>query len=207
MLNIYAKLAALGLVAVVLLLGFGGFSGLSSSGNSPTQSVTGQSEWRPASFKGLTVGTSTADDLAKTLGKPVWSGLPEGMNETDPFAEIWNDYEITDPIPGRLTVQVSKRNKRITEMSLRPKDSIGKSAIIAVWGSGYRITKYARKICDSEADYTEGDLFESTNGNEIFMEYRELGIAIRLDSSERVIDVFFIEEEIGSKEEPPCKGN
>lgn len=195
------------LAAVISLIRLDGSPETGGVRNDHTQSVTGQSEWRPASFKGLTVGTSTADDLAKTLGKPVWSGLPEGMNETDPFAEIWNDYEITDPIPGRLTVLVSKRNKRITEMSLRPKDSIGKSAIIAIWGSGYRITKYARKICDSEADYTEGDLFESTNGNEIFMEYRELGIAIRLDSSERVIDLFFIEEEIGSMEEPPCKGN
>lgn len=202
------------LFLLILLVWFSTFTGKDcqstntetfNSNNSQQKQSIQTSDWKNANYQGLEIGKSTEKDMFKVLGKPIWSGTPEGMDKRDPYAEIWHDYELRNGIIGRLTVAVKSKGKVIREILLQPQ-KLSKDEAIKLFGSNYVITKYSQESCPSNDEEPNYQLYESENGQIVQIEYRSKGIALGLGNKDEVTDIFYVSKPFGGKK-PECSNS
>ena len=89
--------------------------------------------WTPATYRGLTVGSSSKDDVFRVLGRPSTIS-----NDSD-SGELWN-YQVSDPFPGLLEAYI-KDGTTLGGFTLSLSRLVTRSAIIKMFGPNYRYSK------------------------------------------------------------------
>lgn len=131
--------------------------------------------WKRGTFRGLTVGKSTEEDLLRVLGK---------SNRGDPTSQTlygitWYLYYTDIPFKGRLNIEVNADTKKIEHISFSPMNNLSVDEAIKHYGENYVVTKYASDVClEDFYDEAGAPSYESPEGNHSLIEYRSLGIAI-----------------------------
>lgn len=170
----------------------------------PLQAVPDKKRgWRPATYRGLTIGKSTRADMLRILGKPLSSGPSADQDPPKPI--IWNDYGmIKGELPGRLAVEVDSRNDRIVSISIAP-EQVSKEDAIRYFGKEYLLMGY--EFCPSQSlDADVGLVYEDPKSSSIdYLEYRSRGIAIHLDYQGNVNAIYYFDEPIGLASKSECK--
>ena len=165
--------------------------------------------WRPAIFKGLTVGKSKKADMLRVLGKPKWSRLtPKIEDEPDEGGVIWNNYERAGEFPGITNIGYDSKTERIIRIDFFP-EKLTKEEAIAHYGRGSVITRYAVDSClAKEADEDFEPLYETPDGPITIIEYRSRGIALSLGFNGMVTKIGYVSGPIGhAKSECPPRNH
>lgn len=149
--------------------------------------------WRPATFRGITVGKSKRVDMLRILGQPKWSRTTPGEGED--HGTTWNNYERVGEFPGPTNVASDSRTGVITRIDFYPQ-GLSKAAVIKHFGRNYVITRYAFDPCPGEED--EEPIYESPNGPLVSVEYRARGIAISVGDKDMVTRISYVVGPIGS---------
>src|SRR2546430_17686844 len=131
-------------------------------------------QWRPATYRGVTVGKSMVAEMLRAWGKPKWSRT--SRREADEESQVtWTNYERVGEFPGPTTVVSDTKTGVVTRINFYP-DRLTKEQAIAYFGSDYITTRYARDSClddeDSEPSYG------SPIGPLVIAEYPSRGISI-----------------------------
>jgi hypothetical protein len=90
--------------------------------------------WTPATYRGLTVGSSSKEDVLRVLGRP--SSISKDSDSGEP---LWN-YEVSDPFPGSLEAYI-KGGTTLGGFTLRPSLQVTRAKIIKMFGPNYRYSK------------------------------------------------------------------
>jgi hypothetical protein len=91
--------------------------------------------WTPATYRGLTVGSSSKEDVLRVLGKP--SSISKDSDSAEP---LWY-YQVSDPFPGSLEAYI-KGGTTLGGFTLRPSRQVTRAEIIKMFGSNYRYSKH-----------------------------------------------------------------
>lgn len=157
--------------------------------------------WKVANFQGLTMGSSSLEDVLRILGKPDWEGFPDGVSENDISPTWWMEYKSVPEMKwqGKLTVMTDKRKGTVLKVIFYPL-ALKKSEIIDYLGKDYVVTRYTFEPCDEENGGV-ARIYESKNGQLEFLEYRSKGIAVSFDSldEEKVSYISYVSVPIGAK--------
>lgn len=159
--------------------------------------------WRPATYRGLTIGKSTRTDMLRILGKPLSSG--PSADQDPPMPIIWNDYGmVRDELSGQLAVEVDSRNDRIVSISISP-EHMTKEDAIRHFGNDYLLMGY--DSCPGQSpDVGVGLVYENPKSSSIsHLEYRSRGIAIHLDYQGNVNSVYYVYRPLGLASKAECK--
>jgi hypothetical protein len=150
-------------------------------------------QWRPATYRGVTVGKTRLNDMLRVWGKPKWSRI--SRREEDERQVTWTNYERAGEFPGPTTVVSDTRSGVVTRINFYP-DRLTKEQAIAHFGSGYLVTRYAFDSCLDEED--EEPIYESPTGPVVSLEYRARGIAISIGFKDLVTKISYVGGPIGS---------
>ena len=157
--------------------------------------VAGQAsrQWRPATYRGMTVGKSKLANMLRTWGPPKWSRNSKRDNEEEQVT--WTNYEKAGEFPGPTTVVSDTRTGTITRINFYP-DRLTKGQAIAHFGKGYVVTRYAFDSCGDEED--SEPIYESPSGPLISVEYRARGVAISVGNNDMVTKISYVSGPIGA---------
>jgi hypothetical protein len=155
-------------------------------------------KWQPATWRGLTVGTSTRDDVLKLLGKPIREDFADD-NEAD---QVWFIYNDVGDFPGQLEAHLDKQSGRLVAMSLGMTQDIQKETILDLLGKDYELVRY--DACPDDPEAEAGPFYESPNGAALYFEYRSLGIAIHVDSKGYVYGIEYLQKPPGLSSRDEC---
>jgi hypothetical protein len=156
--------------------------------STPAQSRT---EWRAATFRGLTMGKSTRADMLKLLGKP------EGVT---PFVEGEQsgsryEYKVDGEMPGVIVVVVDQRTDLVLNVELNP-GGWSKEQAIKNFGNDYVVTRYGFDDCLGDGE--SAPLYESPDGPITRIEYRGRGIAVAVNDQDNVDYIMYVSEPVGA---------
>jgi len=149
--------------------------------------------WRPATFRGITVGKSKRPDMLRALGQPKWSRTTPG--EGDEHGTVWNNYERVGEFPGPTNVATDSVTGIITRIDFYPA-KLSKEEAIKYFGPKYVLTKYAFDPCPGDEE-TE-PIYESPSGPLMSVEYRARGIAVSIGYKDMVTKISYVSGPIGS---------
>ena len=152
-------------------------------------------QWRPATYRGITLGKSKLPDMLRSWGKPKWSRTSKPESDEEDRQVVWTNYERAGEFPGPTTVVSDKRSGRVTRIILYP-DRLTRAQAIAHFGSGYVVTRYAFDSCRDEED--DEPIYESPMGPQVSVEYRARGIAISVGDKDMVTKISYVSGPIGS---------
>jgi len=148
--------------------------------------------WKPATFRGMTVGRSKLASMLRSWGKPKWSRTSK-TDEDEPQV-TWTNYEKAGEFPGPTTVVSDTRTGTITRINFYP-DRLTKAEAITHFGKDFVVTRYAFDPCGSEED--DERIYESANGPLVSVEYRQRGIAISVGNNDMVTKISYVSGPIG----------
>jgi hypothetical protein len=152
--------------------------------------------WQPATYLGLTVGRSTAADMYRKLGKPKSEGKAELDTRSDKIATFRHEYASTGVLAGKLLIFTTGKSGRITDIEIYP-TSLPLNELTKQFGSQFKTTRYDFDNCLNDGE--SGPIYESKNGSISYVEYRQLGIAVRVGPNSLVEEILFVSEPVGSK--------
>ncbi len=150
-------------------------------------------QWRPATYRRVTVGKSKLADMLRAWGNPKWSRT--SSRDEQESQVTWTNYERVGEFPGPTTVVSDTRSGVIIRINFYP-DRLTKEQAIAHFGSHYIITRYAFDSCLDEED--SEPIYESPTGPLVNVEYRARGIAISVGYKDLVTRISYVSEPIGS---------
>src|SRR2546423_14828521 len=161
----------------------------------PAAARAGQAsrQWRPATYRGITVGKSKLASMLRAWGQPKWSRNSKRDNEEEQVT--WTNYEKAGEFPGPTTVVSDTRTGTITRINFYP-DRLTKGQAIAHFGKGYVVTRYAFDSCGDEED--SEPIYESPSGPLISVEYRARGVAISVGNNDMVTKISYVSGPIGA---------
>lgn len=90
--------------------------------------------WTPATYHGLTVGSSSKEDVLRVLGRP--SSISRDSDSGEP---LWT-YQVTDPFPGSLEAYI-KGGTTLGGFTLTVSRLVTKAEVIKVFGPTYHYSK------------------------------------------------------------------
>jgi hypothetical protein len=151
-------------------------------------------QWRPATYRGVTVGKSKVAAMLRAWGKPKWSRT--SRREADEESQVtWTNYERVGEFPGPTTVVSDTKTGVVTRINFYP-DRLTKEQAIAHFGSDYITTRYAFDSCLDEED--SEPIYESPTGPLVNVEYRARGIAISVGYKDLVTRISYVSGPVGS---------
>ena len=158
---------AVSLVNVCLILGLTAMSvpaPMPGQTPSPPGAQHARKKWQPATYKGITVGTSTLTDALKVFGEPVRKDFAEPDSDS---SEVWYVYNDAGELPGQFTVAIDKKTQRVTAMMIAMLEEVRKETVIELLGNDYEVVRY--DACPDDPDAEAGPFYESPNGNATFL--------------------------------------
>jgi hypothetical protein len=156
-------------------------------------------QWQSGTYRGITVGKSTAAELLRKWGKPRETGHWEWDNPKNPKF-LLHHYDAQEAAMGAIMVEVETKTGKVAAISASP-DELPLSKAIELFGKDYIEARY--KECKCDLGY-ESPIFESPDGNFIYVEYRSRGIAMFVDG-EQVTSVQFVDKSIGFTSAKECE--
>src|SRR3977135_3847140 len=97
-------------------------------------------QWRPATYRGVTVGKSKFADMVRLWGKPKWSRTSKPEADEDARQVTWTNYERVGEFPGPTTVVSDARSGGVSRINFYP-DRLTREQAVAHFGSGYIPTR------------------------------------------------------------------
>src|SRR2546430_1576934 len=97
-------------------------------------------QWRPATYRGITLGKSKLANMLRAWGQPKWSR--DSKRDDDGEQVTWTNYEKVGEFAGPTTVVSDTRSGTITRINFYP-DRLTKGEAIAQFGKSYIVTRYA----------------------------------------------------------------
>ena len=167
----------------------GGIPGTLSSQEKKTGSQQKRKEWRPATWRGLTVGTSTKADVLKLLGNPIRKDFAEPEDDSD---DVWYIYNDVGDFPGQFTVQIDKVSDRVTAMRISMTQDVKKEVVLDLLGKDYEIVR--ADACPGFEELDAAPFYRSSKGTAVNIEYASLGISVSIDSKGNVYNVEYLKE-------------
>lgn len=173
------------------------------------QDKQGERQWKAGTYRGITVGKSTATVLFQKWGKPKYIGHWESDNPKNPKFRLYH-YETKDALPGRLDSKEESPRRIMVEVEIKTgkvisidiwTTELSLSEAIELFGKDYIETRYKR--CNCDPDY-ETPLFESPDGDRLYIEYRSRGIAMRVDNG-LVKSIMFLDKPIWFQSAKECE--
>lgn len=156
-------------------------------------------KWQPATYKGITVGTSTLTDALKVFGEPVRKDFAEPDSDS---SEVWYVYNDAGELPGQFTVAIDKKTQRVTAMMIAMLEEVRKETVIELLGNDYEVVRY--DACPDDPDAEAGTFYESPNGNATFIEYRSRGIAVSVNYKGIVNGIDYLARPPGRSSRKEC---
>jgi len=157
-------------------------------------------QWKAGTYRGITVGKSTAAELRQKWGEPKWSGHWEGDNPKNPEFLLY-DYEAQEEYIIKIRVEAETKTGKVASIDISTEGlPLGKA--IELFGKDYIETWY--ETCNCEPGEAS-PIFESPDGNHRSIEYRGRGIAMTVDYQGRVISIRFVDKQIGFKSAKECE--
>jgi hypothetical protein len=150
-------------------------------------------QWRPATFRGITVGKSKVASMLRSWGPPKWSRT--SRRDEDESQVTWTNYEKAGEFPGPTTVVSDTRSGTITRINFYP-DRLTRVQAIAHFGKGYVVTRYAFDSCGGDED--SEPIYESPNGPLTNVEYRSRGIVISIGHNDMVTKISYVSGPVGT---------
>lgn len=190
------------ILLVLCLLSVAGCHTSQTQGRSQNPPSTAHAEkknnrsWRAANYHGLVMGTSKYQDMLRVLGEPVRSVEPEGQPKEASKQERWYVYENAGEIEGKLMVVVAAQSQTILSIIISP-ENLTKDEAIKLFGDDHIITRYHFEPC--LGDDESGPLYEAQDGALAVIEYRHRGIAIRYNYEDKVKQITYVSEPVGSQ--------
>lgn len=172
---------ALAMLSLAAACGISPRSGTESD-RAPADSTRG---WRPATFQGLRVGTSTESEMLQRLGTPLHRTR---VHWTDTVV-VWS-YEFArgGEFPGRVVVDVDTATGVVVGVLTEP-ERLSVSEAVRQLGPSSRRMRYAYDECLADAESVP--LYESADGPVEYLEYRSRGIAVRVEKGDSVSVVLY----------------
>lgn len=152
-------------------------------------------QWRPATFRGITVGKSKLAEVMRRWGKPKWSRASKPEADEGSRQVTWTNYEQAGEFSGPTTVVSDTKTGVVSRINFYPA-RLTKEQAIAHFGPGYVTTRYAFDSCQDEEE--SEPLYESPNGMVVSVEYRGRGIAITVGYQDMVTKISYVSGPIGS---------
>lgn len=149
-------------------------------------------QWNAATYRGLTMGRSTENDMIQILGQPKWWEL---LDENKSQPERWFHYDSGADFPGELVVNIDTRSRVILRMTLHPKDLSAQEAIKR-FGENYVVTRY--EFCPGFDEEDSGPIYENPSGQFRYIEYRKRGIALLVGDNDKVDYILYVSAPIGT---------
>jgi hypothetical protein len=157
-------------------------------------------QWKAGTYRGITIGKSTAIELLQKWGTPKWSGHWEWDNPTDPKFLLY-DYDAQEGLRGKIRVEAETKTGKVTSIEISP-DELFLNEATELFGKDFIDTRY--KFC--ECDLGDGaPIYESPDGNLRHIEYRSRGIAMSVNYEERITSIEFVDKPIGFKSSKECE--
>jgi hypothetical protein len=157
-------------------------------------------QWKAGTYRGITIGKSTATELRQRWGEPKWSGHWEWDNPKNPEFLLY-DYDAQDEFIFKIRVETETKTGKVNSIDIST-DELPLSKAIELFGKDYIETWYESCNCEpGEAS----PIFESPDGNYRSIEYRSRGIAMAVDDQGRVISIQFVDKPIGFKSAKECE--
>jgi hypothetical protein len=155
--------------------------------------------WKAGTYKEITIGKSTAVEVLQKWGKPLTSG---NYDWDDPFSPKYAlyQYDFKEPYNSIVFVEAEIKSGRVTSIQVSP-DSLTLKNIIDLYGKDYIEVRYRRCACGKN---DAGSLFESPDGNFIYVEYRSIGVAVLTSNRDKVISIDFVDKPIGLRSAKEC---
>jgi len=150
-------------------------------------------DFRPAQFRGLTMGKSTIADAERLLGKPETI-----LRKPD---ATWIYYKDLGPAPGRVEIIADTKTAVIESVNVYPTDLPMEKAK-AIFGPAFKIISYDFDTCLAFGG--SAPLFESKDGQFDFVAYADQGIAIR-SFAKNTRSIEYLSKPIGPKQSR-CRG-
>ncbi len=160
-----------------------------------TMSPRDSRDWRAATYRGLTIGTSTRGDALRVFGQPKRVDAPADQAEEEPKPEEWYVYDSGGEFPGTLTVVVDKRTSVVLRIDLHP-ENLSREEAVRHFGNGYITTRY--EFCEGFDDEDSAPLYETSDGQFFSIEYRGRGIAIGLENKDKVGSINYVSKPIAA---------
>jgi hypothetical protein len=129
--DVWAKYRKIRRVSIATIL----FLGVLLSTQTLSLQAQKKTTWTPATYRGLTVGLSSKEDVLRVLGTP--SSISKDSDSSDP---LWH-YQVSDPFPGSLEAWI-KDGTTLGGFTLTPSRPVPKAEIIKIFGSNYRYSKH-----------------------------------------------------------------
>lgn len=174
-----------------------------SANNSAQAKTTGaqkkRKEWQPATWRGLTVGASTREDVLKLLGKPIREDFADPADESD---EVWYIYNDVGDLPGQFEAHIDKKSGVLIALSLGMTQDVYKETVIELFGHDYEVVRY--DACPDDPESESGPFYESPNGAAICIEYRSRGISIDVNSKGIVYGIQYLQKPSGFSSKDQC---
>lgn len=92
--------------------------------------------WKPATYRGLTVGLSSKEDVLRVLGKP--ASVSRDSESGEP---LW-DYRVTAPFPGTLEAYI-KHGTTLGGFTLTPSSLVTRAEAVKLFGSNYHYSRHS----------------------------------------------------------------
>lgn len=156
--------------------------------------------WRPANYKGLILGQSMQSDVLRIFGKPKRQDFIDKESETYP--EVWYVYDDGGEFPGELIVGIEKKTDRVTSITLYP-ENLTKESAIERFGKDYELRRY--DFCPGFEETETAPLYQSDQGNALFVEYASLGIAISIGYRGVVNEINYLQHPVGLSSKRECQ--
>jgi hypothetical protein len=167
--------------ALALLVVCGGWSTTLSQKNDEPSTKNATEEWKPATFRGITVGVDTRQKAFEVLGSPLLLSRFEHRREDDSF--YWDAFVVEDELITRLLVQSSKQTGVISVIQA-DLNKVPVERVFDRYGSNDHLTRVKFGGCDSK----------STNSIAYYYLYPSLGIAVpTVDGGKTTSNIFFLE--------------
>jgi hypothetical protein len=159
--------------------------------------------WKAGTYRGITVGKSTATVLLQKWGKPKVIGHWDWDNPKNPKFRLYH-FDSQEALPGGIMVNVDMKTGKVDFIDVAP-DELPLSKAIEMFGKDYIETWY--EFCDCEPG-EEAPIFESPDGNLRYIEYRSRGIAMAVvyrGNTKMVTGIQFVDKPIGFKSAKECE--
>ena|SRR5262245_52014561 len=156
-------------------------------------------QWKAGTYRGITVGKTTAVELLQKWGRPRETGNWEWDNPKNP-KYLLHHYDAQEAPIGAIMVEVGTKTGMVASISTSP-DELPLDNAIELFGKDYSETRY--EDCKCGVGY-DSPMFESSDGNHIYVEYRSRGIAMSVYGGQ-VISIQFVDEPIGLKSVKECE--
>ena len=157
-------------------------------------------QWKAGTYRGITIGKSTATELRQKWGTPKWSGHWEWDNPKNPKFRLY-DYGAQEKFIRNIRAEVETKTGRVINIDIWANE-LPLSKAIELFGKDYIETRY--QFCN--CDLSDGaPIFESTDGNLRRIEYRSRGIAMVVNYREMITSIRFVDKQIGFKSAKECE--